>query len=102
MQYLFGKYSVLGESVENLTKRTGVGRTTYNGMKSGKKLASRPLSVAEICTKFNISPSMFFEDNNVLHRPTFSESQNELLLKNCIQMKKDLEELKRILKKKQF
>lgn len=100
MQYLFGKYSVLGESVENLTKRTGVGRTTYNGMKSGKKLASRPLSVAEICTKFNIPPSMFFEDDNVLHRPTFSESQNELLLKNCIQMKKDLEELKRILKSK--
>lgn len=98
VRYLFGKYSVTGESVENLRSLTGIGYEGFKSMKEGASSVSRVITLADICTQFNISPGVFFRDGN-RNKAVYSQSSNERLMLNAIEMMKEIVELRGEVKK---
>ena len=93
LRYLFGRYSAAEFTMEDL-KKQGVGYSGLTGMaKPGG--TTRVFSLCEICTTFNIPPYIFFNDNN-RRKAAYSQSLNERLLLNAIEMTKDLEKYRTI------
>lgn len=87
MKYLFGRYSVIGVSREDLKKqKVGPARFTSMADRNG---VGRVLTLCDICSTFNISPMVFFKDEN-RRKANYAESRNELLLINAIQMAKEI------------
>lgn len=104
IKFLFGRYSVLDIPFDKLKEKTNTIYRTYHGwMRKDGASTLRVMALIDICNKFNLSPSLFVEDPNKRNIPCYPESQNETLLLNCIEMKKQvvglLEENKRLKKK---
>ena len=94
MKYLFGRYGILDASVEDLGRISGVWNTGFVSMQNDGD-RSRVFTLADICSRFNIPPWIFFHDENESrHKADYSQSQNERLLLNAIGMMKEIEELR--------
>lgn len=96
LRYLFGRYSAAGFSVEDVDRVVGVGERGLASM-ARNGWSARVNTLCSICTSFNIPPYIFFKDDN-RRKAAYSESLNERLLLNGIEMSKDIESLKRKLK----
>lgn len=95
MKYLFGKYSIFGHSVKTLNKVSGVSSRSHKNMSDGSYARKFcVITIADICTGFNISPSLFFKDENVKHQPPYASSRNEQLIENCIRMSQEIHKLR--------
>ena len=95
LRYLFGRYSAAEFTMDDL-KKQGVGYGGLTGMAQAGGTA-RVFSLCEICTTFNIPPYIFFNDSN-RRKAVYSQSLNERLLLNAIEMTKDLENYRAICK----
>jgi transcriptional regulator with XRE-family HTH domain len=93
VKYLFGRYSVIGESRESLADRVGIKQRGFEGLANGTNVYSRVMTVADICTQFNLSPGVFLYDNNRSRAEHFPSS-NERLILNAIELMKENDELK--------
>lgn len=93
MKYLFGRYSAVGYTWEELQRLSGIGRDAFRSMYNGVGDKSRVLTLVDICTQFNIPPSIFFQDDN-RKKPTYSQSVNERLMLNAISMEMEIEKLR--------
>ena len=93
MKYLFGRYSATGFTRDELHRHAGVGKDAFRAISEGVGEKFRVLTLADICTKFNIPPYIFFEDAN-RKTAAFSQSLNERLILNSIEMSKELERLR--------
>lgn len=97
MKYIFGRYSVFGHSVDALKKQTGIGHALHGKLSESSSIAAgklMSLTLADVCTSFNISPMVFLKDENKKGRPSYAVSNNELLLLNSIDMMKEIENLR--------
>lgn len=98
INFLFGRYSALDYSIE----RTGLSYTGFRSLQSDKE-TSRVLTLCDVCSQFNISPGVFFNDGN-RRKAAYLQSQNERLLLNAIEVMMENEKLRetvRRLKEKQ-
>lgn len=92
MKYLFGRYSVIGSSSDDLARQCGVKPRGFKSMtENGDR--SRVLTLVDVCTQFGIHPSAFFKDDN-RKRPSFAESRNRVLLDNAMEMMREIDELR--------
>ena len=78
---------------EELADRVGIKQRGFEGLANGTNVYSRVMTVADICTQFNLSPSVFLYDNNRSRAEHFPSS-NERLILNAIELMKENEELK--------
>lgn len=91
LNYLFGRWSVFGYSVQDFNQRTGI---YYRGLKSAsEEERSRVLTLTDICSEFNLSPMLFFDDPNRKNEVTFLNRYEQLIL-NAIDMRKEIEQLR--------
>ena len=92
MKFLFGRYSVMDYEVEDLGKLCGVKRRGFTSLsKEGDR--ARVLTLADVCTQFNIYPGIFFKDDN-RKRPPYVDTMNLQLLENSISVMKENMELR--------
>lgn len=91
MKYLFGRYSATGFSTRDLNWQ-GIWHTRMSGM-SKKGGTARVLTLCDICTTFNIPPYIFFKDEN-RKKAAYSQSLNERLILNSIEIEKELKALR--------
>lgn len=91
-KYLYGRYSVYGFSIDDFRSQTGYGRDGFTSL-SRDGYFSRVNTLTDICSTLNISPLIFFKDEN-RRKALYSQSQNEILLLNAIDMMKDIEKLR--------
>ena len=91
MKYLFGRYSATGFSTRDLNWQ-GIWHTRMSGM-SKKGGTARVLTLCDICTTFNIPPYIFFKDEN-RKKAAYSQSLNERLILNSIEIEKELKTLR--------
>lgn len=96
MKYLFGRYSATGFSTRDLNWQ-GIWHTRMSGM-SRKGGTARVLTLCDICTTFNIPPYVFFKDEN-RKKAAYSQSLNERLILNSIEIEKELKALRLEIKK---
>jgi transcriptional regulator with XRE-family HTH domain len=91
LNYLFGRWSVFGYSIQDFNQRTGM---YYRGLKSAsEEERSRVLTLTDICSEFNLSPMLFFDDPNRKDEVTFLNRYEQLIL-NAIDMRKEIEQLR--------
>lgn len=91
-KYLYGRYSIYGYSIDDFRSQTGFGRDGFYSL-SRDGFFSRVNTLTDICNTLNISPLIFFKDDN-RKKAVYSQSQNEHLLLNAIEMMKDIEKLR--------
>lgn len=91
MKYLFGRYSATGFSMRDLNWQ-GIWYTRISGM-SKEGGTARVLTLCDICTAFNIPPYIFFKDENQ-KKAAYSQSLNERLILNSIEIEKKLKTLR--------
>lgn len=102
VKYLFGRYSVIKTDKNDLYRLVGVWDTYFRKLTKGDDEFSRVMTLTDICTQFNISPGVFFTDGN-RNKAVYSQSNNEQLMLNAIEIMKEVEYLRgevRKLKKK--
>ena len=99
MKFLFGRYSATGFTRDELHRHAGVGQDAFKAISEGIGEKFRVITLADICTKFNIPPYVFFEDGN-RKKPVFSQTLNERLILNSVEMGRELEVLRKKKNKK--
>lgn len=97
MKYLFGRHSVLDYSREDLQRMNGIWGYGFRSMVDGDGERYRALTLADICTRFNIPPYLFFEDKN-RKVAAYAQSTNEQLFLNAIALEQENEVLRNKLK----
>ena len=97
-EYLFGNKSVINTTIDDVRKACNISYTLYYNMigKNGNSMA-RALTIADICSSFNIPPCIFFQDENT-KQGNQAYGRNVQLLENCIAMAKKMDKLKKKLK----
>lgn len=97
MKYLFGRYSALGYSREDLKRTHNIWDKGFRSIVSGDGDRYRALTLADICTRYNIPPYLFFEDKN-RKVAAYAQSTNEQLFLNAIALEQENEMLRSQLK----
>lgn len=98
LKYLFGRYSVTKVPKDDLYRLVGVWDSNFRGLTKGDEDYGRVLTLLNICTQFNISPGVFFWDEN-RNKPVYSQSNNEELMLNAIEIMKEVEYLRKEVRK---
>lgn len=96
LRYLFGRYGVTGFSLDDLD-RQGTSFESYASM-ARNGYTARVNTLCGICTSFNIPPYIFFKDEN-RRKAAYSESLNERLLLNAMEISRENESLKKRIKR---
>lgn len=97
MKFLFGRYSVLDLEVEDLGRQCGVKRRGFSSL-SNEGDRARVFTLADVCSRFNIYPGVFFKDEN-RKRPPYADTRNLQLLENAISVMKENLELREEIRK---
>lgn len=92
LKYLFGKYGVIESNRRALGKTCGIRHTRFNSILNGTGEGARVLTIADVCTTYNLPPWIFFHDEN-RKKPLYAQSQYERILLNAIEMSMDIERL---------
>lgn len=96
LKYIFGKYSIYGYSMARRTQTGSKNKAYRSEIKSESLMA---VTLADICTKLNIPPTIFLKDENKKGYPPYATSNNETLIRNAIDMMKEIEILREKLRK---
>lgn len=96
LNYLFGRWSVFGYSTQEFNQRTGL---YYRSLKStSDDERSRVLTLSDICSEFNLSPMLFFDDPNRKDDHPILNRYEQLIL-NAIDMRREIEKLRATVKR---
>ena len=98
LKYLFVRCGRFGYTKEELKAATGVTSYMLKEYSTEGGSCPRAITLADICTRFNVSPLIFIYDNNKNYHPNHSVSYTETLVLNCIEMSKEIERLRKRIK----
>ena len=92
LKFLFNKNSVTGFTIEDVVRSGVAGRRGFENYRKADGTL-RVLTLCDICTRFNLPPWIFFDDDN-RRKAVYSQSQNERLLLNAIKLSEENKALK--------